>query len=171
MSVEKELNKFGAYVIKQSRANLTRKGKKNTSKLYNSLKYDVKSHRNSFSLSITMEDYGEFVDKGVQGKTSSSKAPKSPFKFGSGTGKKGGLTKGINNWVKSKRFQFRDKKTGRFYSYAQTSFVIIRSIWQTGLETTNFFSKPFEVAFKNLPDELVEAYALEVEDLMKFALK
>lgn len=171
MSIEKELNKFGAYIVKQSKANLTRQKKKNTSSLYNSLKYDVKAFRNSFELSISMEPYGEFVDKGVKGFSSSSKAPNSPFKFGSGTGEKGGLTKGIKKWVKSKRFQFRDKKTGRFWSYEQTSFVIIRSIWQTGLKTTNFFSKPFDVAFKNLPDDLVEAYALEVEDFMKFSLK
>jgi hypothetical protein len=44
-------------------------------------------------------------------------------------------------------------------------------VWHEGLKTTNFFTKPFEQAFKKLPDELIEAYALEVEDLLKFSTK
>lgn len=167
MSVKDELNKFAKTVIKSSRANLTRKGKKNTSTLYKSLDYDLNVGPNSFSLSFEMEDYGEFVDKGVKGVSSSAKAPRSPYKFGSGTGKKGGLTNGINKWVRQKRIQFRSNK-GKFLSYESTAFIVRRSIWHKGLETTNFFTKPFEDNFKKLPDDLVEAYALEVEDLLNF---
>lgn len=167
MSVKDKLNKFAKTVIKSSRANLTRKGKKNTSTLYKSLDYDLNVSENSFSLSFEMEDYGEFVDKGVKGVSSSAKAPRSPYKFGSGTGKKGGLTNGINKWVRQKRIQFRSNK-GKFLSYESTAFIVRRSIWHKGLETTNFFTKPFEDNFKKLPDDLVEAYALEVEDLLNF---
>lgn len=167
MLVKEELNKFGKTVIKSSRANLTRLGKKNTSKLYKSLDYDLNVGKNSFSLSFEMEDYGEFVDKGVKGVKSSLKAPNSPYKFGSGTGRKGGLTDGINKWVRQKRIQFRSKK-GQFLTYDSTAFLVKRSIWFTGLKTTNFFTKPFEDNFKKLPDDLVEAYALEVEDLLNF---
>lgn len=167
MSVKDELNRFAKTVIKSSRANLTRKGKKNTSTLYKSLDYDLNVSENSFSLSFEMEDYGEFVDKGVKGVSSSAKAPRSPYKFGSGKGKKGGLTNGINKWVRQKRIQFRSNK-GQFLSYDSTAFIVRRSIWHKGLETTNFFTKPFEDNFKKLPDDLVEAYALEVEDLLNF---
>jgi len=52
-------------------------------------------------------------------------------------------------------------------SYKQTAFLIRNSIWNKGLETTNFFSRPFELAFKKLPDELIEVYGLEVERLLK----
>jgi len=118
-----------------------------------------------------MEDYGEFVDKGVKGVSSSAKAPKSPFKFGTGTGKKGGLTKGIDGWVRRKRFQFKERGTGKFLSYESTAFLVRRSIWNKGIETTNFFTKPFERAFARLSDDVVEAYSLEVDDLLKFALR
>jgi hypothetical protein len=114
-----------------------------------------------------MEDYGEFQDKGVKGVSSSAKAPNSPYRFGSGTGRKGGLTEGINQWVKDRRFQFKDNETGRFMSYEQTAFIITRSIYQKGIEASRFFSKPFEVGFERLPEELVEAYALDVEKLLQ----
>lgn len=170
MSVTQAFTKFGKSLVKQSRTNLTKKAKNNTSKLYRSLDFEVKENKNSFEFSFLMEDYGDFVDKGVKGAKSSLKAPTSPFKFGRGTGKKGGLTKGIDRWVRQRRIQFR-KPNGRFLTYESTAFLIRRSVFLTGIETTKFYSRPFELAFKRLPDELLEAYALEVDDLLKFSRK
>ncbi len=112
-----------------------------------------------------MEDYGTFLDKGVRGFRSSARAPKSPYRFGTGTGKTGGLTKAIDRWVERKRFQFRDKK-GRFLSFKQTAFTIRNSIWLKGLRATEFFSRPFELAFKKLPKTIVEAYGLDLDRLL-----
>ena len=165
------LDKFGKYVVQQSKSNLTKKHKKDRGELYNSVSYELTVSKNSFQLSFKMTDYGEFVDKGVKGVSSSFKAPKSPFKFGTGSGAKGGLTNGIDGWVKRKRIQFKNRGNGQFMSYKQTSFLIRNSVWNKGIETTNFFTKPFEGAFKRLPEDLVEAYALEVEDLLKYTLK
>ena len=170
MSVENELNKFGKFIVQQSRSNLSKAKKKDRGALYKSINYNLEVGKRSFALSFSMEDYGKFVDKGVKGASSSSKAPNSPYKFGTGSGRKGGLTDGINGWVKRKRFQFRDKK-GKFLSYESTAFIVRRSIWFTGLRTTNFFERPFELAFKKLPDELIKAYGLTVENLLKFSLK
>ena len=110
-----------------------------------------------------MGDYGTFQDLGVKGKTSSSKAPSSPYRFGSGSGKKGGLTKGIDKWVRRKGIQFRNKKSGRFLTYDSTAFIISRSIYQTGIKASMFFTKPFTKEFKRLPDELLEAYSIGIE--------
>ena len=169
------LNKFAKYVIQQSKSNLTRQGKRNQGDLYNSLGSEIEVGKNSFRLTFLMEDYGTFVDKGVKGKTSSTRAPKSPYKFGSGTGGTGGLTKGIDKWVKQKRIQFKQKEgkgvKGQFLSYNQTSFLIRRAIWNKGIKSSLFFTKPFEAAFKNLPDEIVEAFGLDIENLMKHSLK
>lgn len=168
MSVRSELDAFGKYVVKQSRANLTRKKKKDTGELYKSLDYDlfVSKTEASFSLSFKMADYGEFIDKGVKGVSSSAKAPNSPYKFGTGSGKKGGLTEGVDKWVTRKRIQFKDRKSGKFMSYKQTAYLIRNSIWNKGIETTNFFTKPLEDAFKRLPDALVEAFGLEVDNIL-----
>lgn len=166
MYVEEELNKFGRYMVKESRKNLTRRGKRDRGDLYKSLSYTAKQSPNSFEFSFMIEDYGEFVDQGVKGTESSLKAPFSKFQFGTGTGKKGGLTKSISGWVKRKGLQFRNKK-GQFITRKATTFLIVRSIFRTGLETTLFYSRPFELGFKRLPDDIVEAYALELEDFLK----
>ena len=168
MSVKEVLDLFGKRVRQQSRTNLTKSGRKDTGDLYNSLDYDLTVSKNSFRLSFSMTDYGTFVDKGVRGVSSSAKAPNSPFKFGTGTGKSGGLTDGIDGWVRRKRIQFRERGSGKFLSYQSTAFLITRSIWNKGLETTNFFSRPFENEFKKLPIEVVEAYGLELNDFLRF---
>ncbi len=171
MSVELELKKFGDYIKKQSRTNLTKKKKNDTKGLYNSIDYKLEVSKNSFSLSFVMDEHGKFIDKGVKGVSSSRKAPNSPYKFGTGTGRKGGLTEGVDKWVQRKRIQFKDRKSGKFMSYKSTAFLIRNSIWNKGLETTNFFTKPFEAAFKRLPDTLVEAFGLEVDNLLNFTTK
>ena len=163
--VQKALERFRNHVVSVSKRNLTNGNRNVSKKLYNSIKGDVKAMPNSFSLQFSMEDYGAYQDLGVKGKTSSAKAPKSPFKFGSGTGKKGGLTEGIKEWVKKRRFQFKDKKTGKFLSYESTAFLITRGIYNKGIRPSMFFTKPFEAAYKNLPDELVQSFALDAEKL------
>ena len=169
---QKTLEKFRDYVIQQSRSNLTKDGKNVSKQLYNDIKGNVKVNANSFELEFDMPMYGQFQDKGVKGKFKSIKAPNSPFKFGSGKGLKGGLTKGIEKWVQTKGFQFSDKKTGRFMSYKNTAFLISRSIYTTGLRPSLFFTKPFEAGYKKYIDEdLIEQFALDIEDLMNYSLK
>ncbi len=100
------------------------------------------------------------------------KAPNSPFRFGTGTGKKGGLTEAMQRYVKRRKIQFRDKKTGKFLSYKSTAFLISRSIYQKGIKPSLFFTKPFVAAFKRLPDELLQAYSIGLEkDLIKSTQK
>ena len=65
---------FAKGVVMQSKRNLTQQGKKASSALHRSIKYELDVHKNSFSLAFLMENYGQFVDQGVKGKRSSSKA-------------------------------------------------------------------------------------------------
>ena len=169
-NVEKELKNFAKYVVTKARMNLRSSDKNSSGSLSKSLDSDVKISKNSFQLTFMMEDYGVFQDKGVKGKNSSAKAPNSPFKFGSGTGRKGGLTEGINKWVKRKRFQFKDRKSGKFLSYDSTAFLISRSIYQKGIAPSLFFTKPFEKAFKNIDKDLVKAYRLDIEQLLETSI-
>tara|TARA_B110000971_G_C19911524_1_gene454774 strand:+ start:126 stop:656 length:531 start_codon:yes stop_codon:yes gene_type:complete len=171
-SIQEELNKFAKYVIQQSRSNLSKSDKNVSKELYNSLGYNVEVTSKGAELGFSMEQYGEFQDKGVRGKSSSAKAPNSPFRFGSGTGKKGGLTNSIDKWVRRRGIQFKDRKSGRFLSYQSTAFLISRSIYQKGIKPSLFFTKPFVAAFKRLPDELLEAYSIGLEkDLIKLTEK
>ena len=61
------LNKFGKYLVQQSRSNLTR-GNKNVSKaLYNDLDYNIEVGKESFLFSFKMPEYGIYQDSGVSG--------------------------------------------------------------------------------------------------------
>jgi hypothetical protein len=166
------IKRFRDYVIQQSKSNLS-KGRKNVSKdLYNSIKGEIVQENNYAIVGFRMNNYGQYQDQGVKGKFKSAKAPNSPFKFGSGSGPKGGLTNGIEKWVKAKGIQFRDKKTGKFISYKSTAFLISRSIFMTGLKPSLFFTKPFEAGYKKYIDtDLANAFGLDVETIIDYNLK
>lgn len=156
------LNAFKKFVIQQSRSRLT-KGRKNVNKkLYNSIDGEVKVNPNSFSLSFFMEDYGVFQDKGVSG---TKKKYNTPFSYTT----KMPPRQTLEDWVSKRRFQFRDKQ-GKFMSYKTMSFLIQKSIFEKGIKPSLFFTKPFEQGFKKLPDELLEAYGLDVEEFLQFTL-
>ena len=179
----KYLNDFAKYVIQQSRSNLSKQGKSFEKKLYNSLDAEIEVGANSFRLTFLMEDYGKFVDKGVRGKDPSKvspnakikgqQAPQSEYRFGSGnfSGKWGDFTNKLEKWVKAKGLRFRDSKgkykEGNAKSMAQ---VVARNIYSRGIKPSLFFTKPFEKAFERLPDELVEAYGLDVEQFLKYTI-
>jgi hypothetical protein len=170
--VNKTIEMFRDYVIRESKDNLKRTGHNNTSALANSIKGEVVSEDGFTIVGFTMADYGTFVDLGVKGKTSSLKAPNSPYKFGTGTGKKGGLTKGINQWVKQKGFQFRDRKSGKFLSYDSTAYLITRSIFHKGIKPSLFFTKPFEAGYKKYIDtDLIKAFGQDIETMVDYNLK
>lgn len=171
-NVDEIVTKYAKYVVQQSKSNLT-KDKKGGGDLYNSVSYKIEKSQDDFLLDFLMEDYGAFVDRGVKGKTSTypqTSAALSKFQYGSGTGPKGGLTKGINTWLKKKRFQFRDKQ-GRFMSYESMTYLISRSIYNKGLKANLFFTKPFEAGLKRLPDDLIKAFDLDIEDAIILGTK
>lgn len=159
--VKSELERFGRRVVKESKTALT-KQKINVSKeLYNSINYDLKVHKNSFSMSFFMKDYGKFIDKGVKGKKSSKKAPNSPFKYRD----KMPPFKVFDKWSIKRGIAPRNEK-GQFISRQQNNFRIAKAVYNYGIKTTNFFTKPFESAFKSLPDDLVKAYGLTLDKLL-----
>jgi hypothetical protein len=160
-NVQQELNRFAKYVITQSKANLTR-GKKNSSKtLYNSLDYDLNVSPNSFSMSFLMEDYGVFQDKGVSG---IKKKYNTPYRY---TNKMPPPSK-MDKWIVRKGLKGVRGKDGKFISRKSLQFMIARSIYNNGIKPSLFFTKPFQKAFTNLDKDIIEAYKLDVEELIKF---
>ena len=149
-NTKKALDKFGKYLVKESRKNLTRKKKNVTNSLYESLDFDVKAMPNSFEFDFLMNEYGEWVDKG---RKAGKNPPFSP----------------IRKWVEDRRIQFRSNK-GKFQSYDQTAWAIVKSIGKKGIPASNFYSRPFNLGYAKLPNEIVEAYALDVEDFLEFTI-
>lgn len=176
----KVLNSFAKHVVKESKLNLV-KDKKGGGALYNSIDYDLDDEGNAFLLDFLMENYGTFQDLGVRGKDPSAlpksakwygvqKGKNSPFRFGSM--KSRGLKKAINKWTITKNLKgIRDKKTGRFLPRKTMQFLITRSIYLAGIKPSMFFTKPFNKAFSQLPDDLVNAFALDVEKNLILGIK
>lgn len=165
------LKQFGDSVETQAKNNLKSKNKLASKRLHDSIDYYVNVSPNSFQLTFEMQDYWEFVDYGVKGvggnKADGSKWKKkrvtnSKFKYKT---KRPPIFPQLNSWSITKGVAPRDKK-GKFLKRKGLLHAISTSIFHTGLETTSFFTKPFEKEFKELPDELIEAYGLDVDDFL-----
>jgi len=158
-NVQAFLDDFKDYVIKQAKSNLTRMKKNSSKTLYNSLKGYVKESKNSIQISFEMEDYGFFQDQGVSGK---KQKYDTPFSYKD----KMPPPSKLDKWIVRKSIAPR-KAGGQFISRKSLQFLIARSIYMNGIKPSLFFTKPFEAAFKKLPDELVEKYGLDMEELFE----
>ena len=163
--IQKALDRFRDHVIKQAKSNLTRMGKNSSKKLYNSIKGNVKAMPNSISMEFEMEDYGFYQDKGVSGVNNTYDTP---FSYKS----KMPPPSKLDKWIVRKGIAPRNSKgkfTGRTVSSVgfkkSIQFLIARKIYFNGIKPSMFFTKPFEAAYKNLPDELIEKYGLEASKL------
>ena len=171
---KEHLNNFGKFVVQQARSRLS-KGKKNVNKkLYQSLDYIPYVKDDVVGVRFIMEDYGKFVDQGVKGanpnrlpknarKYGKQQAPNSPFKFGKGKG--GGLRKGITSWIRKRGIKGRDKR-GRFITIKSLRYLMVRSIYLTGIKPSMFFTKPFQQAYKKLPKELQEKFVTDLQNII-----
>ena len=162
------LIKFGKYVIQQARSNLSRKKQNASGDLYKSLKYNIYYTKNKFSLTFSMDEYGEYQDKGVRGaKSTYASAGGSPYKY---TNKMPPVS-AFSQWAIKKGLDGVRNKKGQFVKRQSLQFALARSIYNKGIPATKFFSTPFGLAFKKLPAELVEAFQLTEEDFKAFTTK
>jgi hypothetical protein len=157
------LEQFRDYVIKQARTNLTRLKKNSSKKLYDSIKGEIKAMPNSLRVYFDMADYGFFQDKGVSG---TKVKYDTPFSYTN----KMPPPKAFDKWMVKKGIAPRNK-AGQFQTRKGLQFAIARSIFEKGIKPSLFFTKPFEQAFKNLPDEMIEAYGLEAEETFDTIMK
>ena len=161
------LQKFGNNVVKEGK-DILKKKKKTTSgnTLFNDFDYLVTNQQDSVTLEFEFggaEDYWQFVDEGVKGVggfkgSGRARGQGSPFKFSS----KMPPRKPLMQWIKNKPLKGRDKK-GRFIKRESFAFLIQRSIFQRGLERTQFFSKPFTEQLNKQTDNITEAFADDLE--------
>lgn len=157
LEIQKELDNFGQRVVRLAKINLgaRRNGKviDSSGTLRRSLDYNLEVFKSgNFSFSIQMEDYGENVDKG---RKRGSMPPTEP----------------ILKWIKRKPVRLRDLKTGSFIKQTESklrglAFVIARNIKRKGIKETNFLTDPFTSEFNKLSDELVTAFALDIDTLL-----
>ena len=156
-NIEKYLNSFGKQVVNRAKGNL-QKAKKGGA-LEQSIKFKVVTSKDGFTVEFYMNNYGQFVDKGVSGNKQSQsykdykgKVVKSPFKYTNKQPPPDILSK----WIKRKGIKGRDKKSGRFISNMSLAFIIGRAIKRDGIKSLSFFQKPLGLGIKQFGKELLK---------------
>lgn len=122
-NIKKQMDKFGADLVKELAQQLILSGKEATGSLIKSLDYEMIELLGDIVINITGNDYLYYVDKG---RKPNRKAPP---------------TKAILKWIDVKGIKGRDKKTGRFIKKESAAFLIARSIGKNGIKPTNVIKK------------------------------
>jgi len=143
-TIETILQKWGDENIAEAVQILTTANVSTSGALAESLKFEVRVDADKIIMSITEQDYGKFVRKGVQGALSSKLAPKSPFKYRDKMPPAGP----IDRWVIQRGLSGTRDAKGRFVKRKTLTFLIRRSIFRFGLRPIDYLS-PF---FKNIND-------------------
>lgn len=149
MLIDDTINKIVQEEIEKLVLDMKRRLGKDDSELSKS----IKAQNNGDDIQVIMNEYGNFIDKGVTGKGAGDFKGKrkqvhkstAGYRFGSGRyrGKGEEWKKKIDKWMYSRGIQGRDKK-GKFIKRASTNYLIRRSIYQHGIKGTLFASKAFE---------------------------
>jgi hypothetical protein len=167
-NVDKVLDTFGRKVVQTARGILNAKGKNASGDLGSSLGYFIKVYPSgAIDMSFVAEGYAKFVDKGVKGSKSSAKAPNSPYKYTNKQPPSGVIDK----WVVRKGIQGARDEKGRFIKRKSLVYAMARSIKLYGVKPTNFFTDAFNVAYRDLPQEFIKAYANDTQQFLKFVSK
>ena len=170
------MQKLGANVVKEGKSILKRKKKTTSSNtLYNDFDYLVTASDSAVTLEFEFggaEDYWAFVDEGVKGAggfkgSGKMRGQGSPFKFST----KMPPRNAIDRWIVRKPLKAARDKSGKFIPRKSLAFLIQRAIYQRGLERTQFFSKPFTQQLNKESDEIVKAFADDLELAMDKIVK
>ena len=158
----KALQKFRDLVVTEAKANLRSQGKDTSGKLSNSIEGTVKEMPNSIMLQFGMLPYGNFQDKGVSGTDKKYAGTEYSYKPGI---QNRPSPRHFDKWVVKKGLAPRNSK-GKFVSRSGIKFALAYHIQKYGIKPSLFFTKPFEQAYKTLPDVLIDKYGLDAEQLL-----
>lgn len=158
-NIERYLESFGKQVVNRSKGNLQRAGK--GGKLENSIKFDIVTTPDGFTVQFYMSNYGQFVDKGVSGtkvkrsfKDYKGKTIKSPFAYKNSKGHSQPPSSALDKWVVKKGIAPRDA-SGKFMKRKSITFLIARSIGKKGIQGISFFQKPLGLGLKEFGKDLL----------------
>lgn len=134
--------------------------------LVNDLKIKLIDSNDGVQMQVVAPPYAKYIDYGVKGKSSSKKAPNSPFKYGD----KMPPAAPIDRWIVRKNIKGSRDAKGRFIKRKQLSFLIRKAIQHRGIKAVNF-TEPFydnlEYLEKDLAKELGEDTAEMIAGYLK----
>ena len=158
-NIERYLNSFGKQVVNRSKGNLQKAGK--GGKLEESIKFEVITTPDGFTVQFYMSSYGQFVDKGVSGtqtkrtfKDYKGKVIKTPYSYKNSKGHSQPPSKALDKWVVRKGIAPRDA-SGKFMKRKTITFLIARSIGRNGIQGISFFQKPLMLGLREFGKELL----------------
>ena len=146
IEIKKVLTVLGKDIVAQAKKNIKTSKISSKGHLYNGMKSKSKVNENSVSLAITIADYWEYMDYGVEGV--------------------GGQKADGSNWVKRRvtnnKFKYREKMPppsafNRYTSERSGQFAIANSVFHRGLKTTSFFTDPFDTETEELEEKILQA--------------
>lgn len=161
--VLKTLNGFRKYVISEARNNINDA----TGNLSARTRGEIEQTENGLEINFKMPLYGFFLNEGVSGTINKYNTE---YSFKSKGGKRG--LKGMpppaafDRWNVIRGRAKRDDK-GRFLSRNDLNFATAVSVFKYGIKPTKFFTTAFETAYKSLPQELADAFAKDMSNLIK----
>jgi hypothetical protein len=146
IEIKKVLTVLGKDIVAQAKKNIKTSKISHSGHLYNGMKSKSKVNENSVSLAITIADYWEYMDYGVEGV--------------------GGQKADGSNWVKRRvtnnKFKYREHMPppsafNRYTSERSGQFAIANSVFHRGLKTTSFFTDPFDTETEELEEKILQA--------------
>jgi len=147
-------------IVNRSKANLAMQGRNASGKLSDSIVGSpVKRNKGEFVFDIEMELYGEFLDKGVNGKKSAYTTPYS-YKDKMPPPQK------LDKWIVRRKIAPRDEN-GKFLPRKSVQFLIARGIFQNGIKPSLFFTEAYKEMTKNVGDKILEAIKLDTREQRK----
>ncbi len=179
-NLKKTLENFGKSVVTGAKRRVPTASRK----LKRSISSDTKVSKKSFETSISMQDYGIFIDQGVKGVGGTrkykdgrklatpilwkrKKVIKSPFSYKI----KRPPSRVFSQWSVRTGIAPRVPKGtsagGQFKRRKGLQFALAESVFRTGLKTTHFLTIPFNKEFGKLQKVIGDKYSLDVEKTLK----
>jgi len=169
-NIERYLNSFGKQVVNRAKGNLQKAGK--GGKLEESIRFEVISDADGFTVQFYMSSYGTFVDKGVSGtqtkrsfKDYKSRVIKSPYSYKNSKGHSQPPSSALDKWAVKKGIAPRDAK-GKFMKRKTLTFLLARSIDRNGIQGISFFQKPLGLGLKQFGQDLLENVKEDIIDTL-----
>ena len=165
--VKEVMNNFGENVLDNARQNLIDRGSSVSGNLESKMKFVLKVMPNSMSLKFDLGEYGQGIDQGVEGSFPSKRlglTGRTPFKFKALYPNRA-MVDNVLSWAKKVGFNFYD------FDERVGAFSLASYILREGIVGNKFFTDAYEDYIREVPEDIAEAFGLDVDEFFKFIFK
>jgi len=143
---------------------------KSSAALASSIKYNVTEFKGAYTLTISLADYYDYINKGVKGVKDQSKATGSPYSFRN-LGVSYKMVNSLKNWgqtlTTTTRNQKKIFKRSTDYQIQGSFYGMAVNIKKYGIGSTFFWDKTYDAMVPSLAPMLAKALKEDVTMVMK----